>query len=88
MWVCSSGLSFIYFDIISPMIAGPCLSPSISNPGISHALFKDGTHPFKGPEACGPSGKQPDATAPSALQLRENPHKTHVIIQNISYIFL
>lgn len=34
--------------------------------GISHALFKDGTHPFKGPRACGPSGKQPDATAPSA----------------------
>ncbi|TNN32097.1 Neurexin-3a [Liparis tanakae] len=29
------------------------------------ALFRDGTHPFKGP-SLRPAGKQPDATAPSA----------------------
>ncbi|KAI4801715.1 hypothetical protein KUCAC02_019591, partial [Chaenocephalus aceratus] len=47
----------------------------LSNPGISHALFKDGTHPFKGPEACGPSGKQPDATAPNCVRINCNTSK-------------
>lgn len=64
--------AFLFFLFFYLMIAGSCFSLFISYPWSSwhlHAMFKDGTHPFKGPEPAAHLANSPMPQHPARLQM-------------------
>lgn len=72
----ASSLLLAFFLIIYlfflPHGSGTCSAQPICNSalaGISHASFKDGTHPFKGPEPAAQLANSPMSQDPTRLQM-------------------
>lgn len=70
----ASSLLLAFFLIIFFLLhgSGTCSAQPICNSalaGISHASFKDGTHPFKGPEPAAQLANSPMSQDPTCLQM-------------------